>query len=275
VTRMRELGWADGGTARIEYRWTDGRSERAAAIADEFIRLKVDLIVTYGSAVPVLMQATSTIPIVFAIAIDPVGAGLVATLARPGGNVTGLSSQSSDLASKRLELLLEVVPGLRRLAVIANVTNPQAALEMGEVQASARRMGIEVAPLVIRRAEDIPTGFAALQPKAGALYIVQDVLVVANRTPIITFATAARLPAVISARDFVQAGALLSYGPNYPALFRRTAEYVDRILRGAKPADIPVEQPTKFDLIVNQNTTKAFGLTVPPSLLARADEVIE
>ena len=199
----------------------------------------------------------------------------MADLARPGGNVTGLSSQSSDLASKRLELLLEVVPGLRRLAVIANVSNPQAALEMGEVQASARRMGIEVTPLAIRRAEDIPTGFAALQPKAGGLYIVQDVLVVANRTPIITFATAARLPAVISARDFAQAGALLSYGPNYPSLFRRTAEYVDRILRGAQPADIPVEQPTKFDLVINQMTAKAFGLTVPPSLLARADEVIE
>jgi len=275
VTRMRELGWTDGSTVRIEYRWTEGRTERLAAAAAEFVHLKVDLIVTFGTAVPVVMQATSTTPIVFAVAIDPVGAGLVASLARPGGNVTGVSSQSSDLASKRLELLREIIPGLRRLVVMANVTNPQAALEMGEVQATARRMGFEVTPLAIRRGEDIPTGFTALGSKAEALYIVQDVLVVANRTPIITFATAARLPAVISARDFAQAGALLSYGPNYPALFRRAAEYVDRIPRGAKPADMPVEQPTKFDLVINQTTAKAFGLTVPPSLLARADEVIE
>ena len=275
VTRMRELGWVDGGTVRIEYRWTDGRAERVAATADEFVRLKVDLIVTYGSAVPVLMQATSTIPIVFAIAIDPVGSGLVASLARPGGNVTG--SVQSELGPREQTARTSARSRSRAAPARGDCErdHPQAALEMGEVQASARRMGIEVTPLAIRRAEDIPTGFAALQPKAEALYIVQDVLVVANRTPIITFATAARLPAVISARDFAQAGALLSYGPNYPSLFRRTAEYVDRILRGAQPADIPVEQPTKFDLVINQMTAKAFGITVPPSLLARADEVIE
>jgi putative tryptophan/tyrosine transport system substrate-binding protein len=220
-------------------------------------------------------QFTSTIPIVFAIAIDPVGDGLVASLRRPGGNVTGLSSQERDVAGKRLDLLREAVPDLRQLVIMANVANPQAALELGEVQAAARRLSLEVAPLAIRRAEDIAAGFTALKSKAGALYVVQDVLVVANRTQIITFALTKVLPMIISARDFVQAGALLSYGPSYPALFRRAAEYVDRILRGTKPGDIPVEQPTKFDLVINLTTAKALGLTVPPTLLARADEVIE
>jgi putative ABC transport system substrate-binding protein len=221
------------------------------------------------------MQATSTIPIVFAIAIDPVGAGLVASLGRPGGNVTGVSSQQTDVAGKRLDLLHEVAPDLRHLVIMANVANPQAALEMGEVQAAARRLGLEITPLAIRRAEDIATGFAAIKSKAGALYVVQDVLIVANRTQIITFALSKGLPMIISARDFVQAGALLSYGPSYPALFRRAAEYVDRILRGTKPGDLPVEQPTKFDLVINLTTAKALGLTMPPPLLARADEVIE
>ncbi|MGA7532852.1 MAG: ABC transporter substrate-binding protein [Pseudolabrys sp.] len=275
VARMRELGWIEGSTIAIEYRWSEGRTERVVEVAAEFVRLKVDVIVSYGTAIPSFMQATSTIPIVFAIAIDPVGAGLVASLARPGGNVTGVSSQQTDVAGKRLDLLHEVVPDLGRLVILANVANPQAALEMGEVQAAARRLGLEITPLAIRRAEDIAAGFAAIKSKAGALYVVQDVLVVANRTQIITFALSKGLPMIISSRDFVQAGALLSYGPNYPALFRRAAEYVDRILRGAKPGDFPVEQPTKFDLVINLTTAKALGLTVPPVLLARADEVIE
>jgi putative ABC transport system substrate-binding protein len=275
VARMRELGWIEGSTITMEYRWSEGRPERIVEVAAEFVRLKVDVIVSSGIAIPSLMQATSTIPIVFAIAVDPVGAGLVASLGRPGGNVTGLSLQQTDVAGKRLDLLHEVVPDLRHLVIMANVANPQAALEMGEVQAAARRLGLEITPLAIRRAEDIAAGFAALTLKAGALYVVQDALVVANRTQIITFALSKRLPMIISARDFVYAGALLSYGPNYPALFRRAAEYVDRILRGTKPGDIPVEQPTKFDLVINLTTAKALGLTVPPVLLARADEVIE
>ena len=229
VARMRELGWIEGSTIAIEYRWSEGRTERVVEVAAEFVRLKVDVIVSYGTAIPSFMQATSTIPIVFAIAIDPVGAGLVASLARPGGNVTGVSSQQTDVAGKRLDLLHEVVPDLRRLVILANVANPQAALEMGEVQAAARRLDLEITPLAIRRAEDIAAGFAAIKSKAGALYVVQDVLVVANRTQIITFALSKGLPMIISSLDFVQAGALLSYGPNYPALFRRAAEYVDRI----------------------------------------------
>ena len=275
VARMRELGWIEHSTIAIEYRWSEGRTERVGEVAAEFVRLKVDVIVSYGTAIPTLMQATSTIPIVFAIAIDPVGAGLVASLGRPGGNVTGVSSQQTDIAGKRLDFLHEVAPDLRRVVIMANVANPQAALEMGEVQAAARRLGLEITPLAIRRAEDIAAGFAAIKSKAGALYVVQDVLVVANRTQIITFALSKGLPMIISSRDFVQAGALLSYGPNYPALFRRAAEYVDRILRGTKPDDLPVEQPTKFDLVINLTTAKALGLTVPPPLLARADEVIE
>ena len=275
VARMRELGWIEGSTIAIEYRWSEGRAERVTEVAAEFVRLKVDLIVSFGTAIPSLMQATSTIPIVFAIAIDPVGDGLVASLRRPGGNVTGLSSQERDVAGKRLDLLREAVPDLRQLVILANVANPQAALELVEVQAAARRLSLETTPLAIRRAEDIAAGFTALKSKAGALYVVQDALVVANRTQIITFALSKGLPMIVSARDFVQAGALLSYGPNYPALFRRAAEYVDRILRGTKPGDIPVEQPTKFDLVINLTTAKALGLTVPPTLVARADEVIE
>ena len=275
VARMRDLGWIERSTIAIEYRWSEGRTERVAEVAAEFVRLKVDVIVSYGTAIPTLMQATSTIPIVFAIAIDPVGAGLVASLGRPGGNVTGVSSQQTDIAGKRLDFLHEVVPDLRRVVIMANVANPQAALEMGEVQAAHRRLGLEITPLAIRRAEDIAAGFAAIKSKAGALYVVQDVLVVANRTQIITFALSKGLPMIISSRDFVQAGALLSYGPNYPALFRRAAEYVDRILRGTKPDDLPVEQPTKFDLVINLTTAKALGLTIPPSVLARADEVID
>ena len=215
------------------------------------------------TAVPTVKQATAVIPIVFALAIDPVGGGLVASLARPGGNVTGLSNQQSDLAGKRLELLREVVPRLRRLAIMVNVGYPQAVLEMGEVQAAARTLGLEVAPLEIRRAEDIAPAFEALKAQADALYVVGDALIAANRTRIITLALGARLPTIFNTRDFVQAGGLMSYGPNFPDLFRRTAELVDKILRGTKPGEIPVEQPTKFDLVVNLTTAKALGLTVP------------
>ena len=221
-------------------------------------------------------QATSVIPIVFAVAGDPVGTGLVASLARPGGNVTGLSIQRTDLAGKRLELLREVVPGLRRLAIMANVGNPAAVLEMGEVQAAARTLGLEVATLEIRRAEDIAPAFEALKGRAEALYVVADPLVTTNRIRINTLALAARLPTMYGIREYVEAGGLMSYGPNFPDLFRRAADYVDKILRGAKPADIPVEQPTKFDLVINLTTAKALGLTVPrivPAARRRGDRV--
>ncbi len=275
VTRMRELGWIEGRNIEIEYRWSEGRPERYAEIAAEFVRLKVDIIVTVGSAVPTLKQATADIPIVFAVAIDPVGNGLVASLARPGGNVTGLSIQAAELAGKRLELLREVVPQLHRLASMFDVGNPQPALEMDETQAAARTLGLEVAPLGIRRAEDIAPAFEALKPPADALYVVVDQLIVANLAQILTLALGARLPTMFSTREFVKAGALMSYGPNYSDLFRHSADYVDKILRGTKPGDIPVEQPIKFELVINRKTAKALGLTIPESFLSLAEEVIE
>jgi putative tryptophan/tyrosine transport system substrate-binding protein len=275
AARLRELGWVEGSTIAIEYRWSEGRPERYAEIAAEFVRLKVDVILTVGSAVPIIRQATTVIPIVFAIATDPVGSGLVASLAKPGGNVTGQSNQSAELAGKRLEFLREVMPQLRRLAIMFNADNTQPALEMGTTQAEARRFGLEIIPLAIRRAEDIAPAFQDLKTKADAVYLAVDQLIVANRSSILALAAGERLPTISGEREFVEAGSLMSYGPNFLELFRHAADYVDRILHGAKPGDMPVEQPTKFDLAVNLKTAKALGLTVPPTLLARADHVIE
>jgi putative ABC transport system substrate-binding protein len=273
--RLRELGWIEGRTVAIEYRWAEGRNERFAEIAAEFVRLKVDVIFTTGSAVLAVKQTTSVIPVVFTLAADPLGTGLVASLARPGGNVTGLSNQAADLAGKRLELLREVVPALRRLAIMANVGNPAALLEMGYVQATARSLGLEVATSEIRRAEELVPAFEALKGRADALYVCGDSLTFTNRVRINTLALALRIPMSYGERENVVAGGLMSYGANFPDLFRRAADYVDKILRGAKPADIPVEQPTKFDLVINLTTAKALGLTIPEKLLALASEVIE
>jgi putative ABC transport system substrate-binding protein len=276
VQRLRELGWIEGRTIAFEYRWAEGRTERAAEIAAEFVRLKVDVIVTSATAVIVAaMQATSAIPIVFAAAGDPVGTGLVASLARPGGNVTGLSNQTADLAGKRVELLRELVPDLRRLAIMANVGGPAVVLAMREVEVTARSLGLDVIPLEIRRGEDIVPAFEALSGRAEALYVLIDALTNIHRVRINTLALADRLPTMYAVREGVEAGGLMSYGPNIPSLYRRAGDYVDKILRGAKPADIPIEQPTKFDLVINLTTAKALGLKVPPTLLARADEVIE
>lgn len=276
VQRLRELGWTDGHNVAIEYRWAEGRSERYAEIAAEFVRLKVDVIVTNGNAsVAAAKRTTSVIPIVFGFAGDPLGSGLVASLARPGGNVTGLSLQQTDLAGKRLELLREVVPGIRRLAIFANTGNPAAVLEMGAVQAAARMLGLDTARLEIRRAEDIAPAFEALKDRSDALYVVGDPLVSTHRIRINTFAVAAHMPTMHGVREFVEAGGLISYGPSFLDLFRRAGDYVDKILRGAKPAELPVEQPTKFDLVINLTTAKALRLVVPPTMLARADAVIE
>jgi putative tryptophan/tyrosine transport system substrate-binding protein len=275
VAHLRELGWIENRNVAIEYRWSEGRTERYAEIAAEFVRMKVDVIVTVGSAVPTVRQATSVIPIVFAVAIDPVGSGLVASLAKPGGNVTGLSLQAANLAGKRIELLREVVPQLSRLAIIFNVGNAQPVLEMGETEAAARTLGVEVAPLEIRRVEDFSPAFQAIKAKADALYVAIDQLMVANLMRILTLALGARLPTIFSTRDFVRGGGFMSYGPSYTERFGRAADYVDKILRGTKPGDIPVEQPTRFELVVNLITAQALGLEVPPTLLARADEVIE
>jgi len=275
MARLRELGWIEGRTVAVEYRWSEGRIERYTEIVAEFVRLNVDVIVTGSHAVPAAKQATSVIPIVFVLALDPVGGGLVASLARPGGNVTGLSIQAADLANKRLELLREVVPRLRRLALMGNADFAEAVLEMGEVQVAARTLDLEVVPLEIRRAEDITLAFEALKAQADALYVAQDALIATNRTRILTLALSAQQPTIFGTRDFVQAGALMSYGPNFPDQFRRAAELVDKILRGVKPANLPVEQPTKFELVINLTTAKALGLTIPDKLLSLADEVIE
>jgi putative tryptophan/tyrosine transport system substrate-binding protein len=273
--RLREHGWVEGRTIAIEPRWAEGREERYAEIATEFVRLKVDVILTVGTGVPAAKQATSVIPIVFALAPDPVGSGLVASLARPGGNVTGLSTQQADAAGKRLELLRELVPDLRRLAILVNAGNPGAVLEMVGVQAAARTLGLEVVPLEIRRAEDIAPALDAVEGRAQALYVVNEAIANNNRVRIHTLSLAARLPTLHSIRDNVEAGGLMSFGPNNPDLFRHAADYVDKILRGAKPADLPVEQPTKFDLVINLTTAKALRLAIPESFLLRADEVIE
>jgi putative ABC transport system substrate-binding protein len=271
VRRLGELGWIEQHTVAIEYRWGQGRTERFAEIAAEFVKIKADVIVTAGSAVPAIKQ----IPIVFAIATDPVGRGLVESLARPGGNVTGVSDQQSDLAGKRVEILREAIPGLRRLAVLANAGYHDSVVELTDVETTARKLGLETTRLEIRRAEDVAPAFQALKGQADALYVVSDGLVGANRTRIVTFVLTARLPTMWPAREYIQPGGLLSYGPSFPDLFRRAAEITDKILRGAKPADIPVEQPTKFDLVINLTTAKALGLSVPQSLLSRADDVIE
>jgi putative tryptophan/tyrosine transport system substrate-binding protein len=276
VRRLRDLGWIEGRTIAIEYRWAEGRSASAEEIAAEFVRLKVDIIVTSGTPqVLAAKQATAVIPIVFAAAGDPVDTGLVASLARPGGNVTGLSMQETDVAGKKIELLREVVLNLHSLVIIGNVGNPLAVLEMREVQAAGSTLGLEVATPEIRRAEDIAPAFDAFKGRADALYVTPDALVSTNRVRINTLVLAARLPTMHGDRDYVEMGGLMSYGPNFRDLFRRAADYVDKILRGAKPADIPVEQPTKFDLVINLTTAKALGLTIPAMLLARANEVIE
>jgi ABC-type uncharacterized transport system substrate-binding protein len=251
VGRLRELGWIEGRTIKIEYGWAEGRGERYAEIAAEFVRLNVDVIVTTGPAATQAKKETSVIPIVLALSGDPVGAGLVASLARPGGNITG------------------------RLAIMVNVGFPNAVLESGEVQAAAGTLGLEVLPLEIRQAQDIAPAFEALKDHADALYVCTDALLNANRIRINTLALGARLPTMHGYKESVEAGGLMSYGANLTDLFRRAGDYVDKILRGAKPGDIPVEQPIKFDLVINLTTAKALGLTVPPSLLARADEVIE
>jgi len=274
--RLRELGWIDGRTVVIEYRWAEGSSQRAAEIAAEFVRLKVNVIVTSGTPqVAAVKQATSIIPIVFATAGDPVGTGLVASLASPGGNVTGLSVQAADLAGKRLEILREVIPRLSRVAIIGNVGNPFIVQEFAEVRTAAGSLGLEVVMLEIRRKEDISSAFEELKGRADALYVCTDALANANRIRINTLALGARLPTIHGTRDYVEAAGLMSYGTNYPDLFRRAAGPVDKILRGAIPADIPIEQPTKFDQVNNLVTAKALGLTIPAALLGRADEVIE
>jgi len=274
--RLAELGWIEGAGVEFDLQRADGKSERFSEIAADLVRRKVDVIVTWGTTTALAAkQATSTIPIVFTIVGDPVGSDLVASLARPSGNVTGLSTQHADSAGKRLELLREIAPDLHRMAIMVNVTNPGPMQEMRDVEAMSHKLGIEIAEMDVRRSEDIAPAFEAVKGKTQALYVTADALFNVNRTRIGALALDARLPTVHGFSEIVAAGGLMSYAANYLDLFRRAADYVDKILRGAKPADIPVEQPTKFDLVINLTTAKALGLTVPDKLLALADEVIE
>ena len=275
VKRLRELGWIEGSTIVIDYRWAEGRSERFAEIAAELVRLKVDVIVTAGAAGLAVKKETSTIPVVLATANDPVGSGLITSFARPGGNVTGLSEQAPDLAGKRLGLLREVFPTAHHLAILANVGYPAAVSEMREVQTTAGTLGLEVITLEIRHPKDIAPAIESLTNRAEALYVCIDALTTTNRTRINTLALAARLATISGAKENAEAGALMSYGPDVSDLFRRAAEYVDKILHGAKPGDLPVEQPDKYELVINLTTAKALGLTIPESFLLRADKVIE
>jgi putative ABC transport system substrate-binding protein len=274
--RLRDLGWGDGRNLTIEHRWAEGRSQLAADIAGDFVRRKVDVIVVVGTAAALAaQQATSVIPIMFVAASDPIGTRLVASLARPGGNVTGLSQQATDTAGKRIEQLREILPSLRRLAIPVNAGNPAVTLEITEAEAAARTLGLETITAEILTTEDIAPAIERLAAQADALFVPSDPFFFSNRTRINTIALSARLPTTYGTREWVEAGALMSYGPSLPDLFRRAAEYVDKMLRGTKPGDLPVEQPTKFEFVINLTTARALGLDVPATLLARADEVIE
>jgi putative tryptophan/tyrosine transport system substrate-binding protein len=275
VDRLGQLGWTEGRSVAIEYRWAEGKNESFVQIAAEFVQLKTDIIVTSGAAGLAVKQATSVIPVVLALANDPVGSGLVANLSRPGGNITGLSLQTPDLAGKRIELLRELLPGIRRLAVLADIGYPASKLEMDEVQAVARSLGLETTKLEVQKTADIVPALESLHSSVEALYVCTGPLISTNRIRINVVVNSARLPTIHSEKLDIEAGGLISYGPVVTDMFLRAAELVDKILRGAKPGDIPIEQPTRFEMIINLKTANALGLTVPPTLLARADEVIE
>src|SRR5215469_11516674 len=275
IAHLRELGWAEGDTIAIEHRWATGRSDRVSEIAAEFERRKADIIVTYGSAVPVLRQTITSIPIVFAVAFDPVRSGLVQSLAHPAGNITGVSIMQPDVVGKRLKLLHQALPQLRRLGILADAGYAEPMLEADRVKSMAQASGLEAARIGVWRAEDIAPAFETFANKADALYVVSDALIAANRTRIVTLALSARLPTIMSYNDYVAAGGLMSYGPDYPDLFRKAAEMVDKILRGTKPGDIPVERPSKFEFAINAKTAAALGLTIPQTFLATVDEVLK
>lgn len=276
VQRLDELGWFEDRTIAIDTRFAEGHSDRYIEIANDFVRQKVDVIVTYGTLpTQAAKQATATIPVVFAAAADPVAAGLVLSLARPGANVTGLSLQQSDIVGKKIELLREALGSLPTLAIAGNVSNPGSLLEIKEAVKVAGRLGIDATTLDFRAAEDIAPAFETIKGRAAALYVSTDPFILSNVDQINKLALGARLPTIYNSKEYLQSGGLLSYGPNYPDLFRQAAGLVSKILHGAKPADLPVEQPTQFDFVVNNKTAKALGLTLSPSILARANEVIE
>jgi putative ABC transport system substrate-binding protein len=274
---LRALGYVVGQNITIEYRWGDGKNERLPGFAAELVNLKLDVIVTHGVvATRAVGQASATIPIVIAAADDPLATGLVASLARPGGNITGLSVITPDLSEKRLELLKEILPGLTRVAVLWNSGNPISEPELRKTEAAGRSLGLQLQSLGVRDFHEVASAFSSMKrDRAGALFLVSDAMFFGHRKEIVDLATSNRLPLAAHLREFADAGGLVTYGPNVVDLHRRAATYVDKILKGANPGDLPIEQPTKFDLVINLKTAKALGLAIPQSLLARADQVIE
>jgi putative ABC transport system substrate-binding protein len=274
---LRELGYVQGQNIAIESRWAEGKYDRYPALAADLVRLKVHVIVAVGgAATQAVQQATRTIPIVMSVVIDPLGSGLVSSLPRPGGNVTGLSMMAPDLVGKQLQVLKEVVPEVSRVALLWNPENPGSASQLREAEGAARTFGMRLQPLEARAPQEIDSAFAAMtKERAGALVVLADAILLNQRRQIAELAAKRRLPAVYPLREHAEVGGLMVYGANPLDLERRAATYVDRILKGTKPGDLPVEQPTKFELVINLKTAKALGLTIPPSLLLRADEVIE
>ena len=274
---LRDLGYVEGQNIVLELRFAQGRPERLAAMAIELAQMKVDVIVIESAqAARAAGDASKAIPIVMAVVGDPVRAGLVTSLARPGGNITGLSTLSPELSGKRLQLLKEVVPHAMRVAVIWNDSNPAAAGNLAETRTAARSMGVDLQSVEVRNASDLDLALEAVAAaRPSAFLALTNGMFLANRTRIVEFTARSRLPAIFPDREFVQAGGLMAYGPSLTANFRRAAGYVDKILKGAKPADLPVEQPTQFELVINLKTARALGITIPPSLLLRADEVIQ
>jgi putative ABC transport system substrate-binding protein len=276
VEGLRELGWVEGQNLVIEDRWAEAKTDRLPALAAELVRLKVDAIFTRSwPAAVAAKRATTTIPIVIFGAGDPVATGLVASLAHPGGNITGLGDVTTDLSAKRLELLKEAVPKLSRVAVLWNAADGGMTLRFRSIQSAAPMLGVTVRPLGVQEPDDFEQAFAAMtQERPDALFVVADLLTRVHHRRILGFATQNRLPVMYEGRDFVADGGLISYGPIFNDLLRRGAALMDKILKGAKPADLPIEQPTRFELVVNLKTAKALGLTIPQSILIRADEVI-
>jgi putative ABC transport system substrate-binding protein len=274
---LRDLGYLEGSNLFIDYRSADGRSERFSALAAELVASKVDVIVTRGTpAVIAAKNATATIPIVMAASGDPIGPGVVASLARPGGNITGLTAITVDVAGKRLELLRQLAPGASRIGAMLNMSNPAIVPEWKELEVAARRLDIQLQLFDVRTPEDLARAFdAASRQQIGALVVGIDDLTQMHRRLIVDLAAKHRLPAIYASREFVEAGGLITYGVNYPHLYRRAASYVDKIFKGAKPADLPIEQPTQFDLVINLKSAAAIGVSIPPSVLLRADQVIE
>jgi len=275
---LRELGWVEGKSFVLEVRYGEGKVERLPELARELVALKMDVIVTPADlSIAAVKRETQTIPIVMALSSDPVGAGFVASLARPGGNITGLSNISPELSGKRVELLREAVPGLSRVALLWNPDVRGAVLDYKEAVSAARSLRVEVQSVEASRAEDLDRAFSAIMTWRAQALMLPGVNPVgfANRTQIVSFAQKNRLPSMYPTKEYVDSGGLMSYGPSLVDLLRRAAGYVDKILKGAKPADLPVQQPTKFELVINLKTAKALGLTLPPSLLRRADQVIE